>query len=53
MTKEYAIQLLDYISYHRDCNNSFKTVVKLCEIIDTWDFMEKENFHIFLQIEEN
>lgn len=53
ITKENAIELLNYIIYNRDCNNSFKTVIKLCEIIDTWDTMEEENFHVFLQIEEN
>ena len=53
MTKQNAINLLNYIIYHRDCNNSFKTVIKLCEIIDTWDEMEINNFHLFLQIENN
>lgn len=52
-TKQNIIDLLNYMSYHRDCNNSFKTIVKLCEIIDTWDTMETNNFHIFLQIENN
>ncbi len=52
-TKQNIIDLLNYMSYHRDCNNSFKTVVKLCEIIDTWNIMEENNFHIFLQIENN
>lgn len=53
MTKQNIIEILNYAIYHRDCNNSFKTVVKLCEIIDTWDDMEINNFHVFLQIENN
>lgn len=53
MTKQDIIKLLNYASYHRDCNNSFKTVVKLCEIIDTWEEMEENNYHVFLQIENN
>lgn len=53
MTKQNIIELLNYATYHRDCNNSFKTVVKLCEIIDTWEEMEDNNFHLFLQIEGN
>lgn len=53
MTKQNIVELLDYTAYHRDCNNSFKTVTKLCEIIDTWEEMEENNFHLFLQIENN
>lgn len=53
MNKQNIIELLNYVTYHRDCNNSFKTVIKLCEIIDTWEEMEDNNFHLFLQIEEN
>ena len=53
MTKQNIIDILNYAIYHRDCNNSFKTVTKLCEIIDTWDDMEINNFHIFLQVENN
>lgn len=53
VTKQHIIELLYYASFHRDCNNSFKTVNKLCEIIDTWDDMEANNFHLFLQIENN
>ena len=52
-TKQNIIEILNYASYHKDLNNSFKTVPKLCEIIDTWEEMEDNNFHIFLQIEEN
>lgn len=53
MTKQNIVDLLNYTLYHRDCNNSFKTVNKLCEIIDTWDDMELNNFYLFLQIENN
>lgn len=53
MTKQNIVELLNYTAYHRDCNNSFKTVTKLCEIIDTWEEMEENNFHLFLQIENN
>ncbi len=53
VTKQNVIELLSYASFHRDCNNNFKTVNKLCEIIDTWDDMEANNFHLFLQIENN
>lgn len=53
ITKENAIEMLEYIIYHKDSQNSFKSVPKLCEIIDTWDEMEKNNFHLFLQITYN
>ncbi len=53
MNKQNIIELLNYVIYHRDYNNSFKTVSKLCEIIDTWDNMEMNNFHLFLQIENS
>ena len=53
VTKQNIIDLLTYMSYHRDYNNSFKTIVKLCEIINTWEEMEENNYHIFLQIENN
>lgn len=53
LTKDNVIELLEYAIYHRDNNNSFKTVNKLCEIVDTWDEMESQNFHLFLQIENN
>lgn len=45
--------LLNYCTSHRDNNNSFKTVYRLCEILDTWDEMEAHDFHLFLQINSN
>ena len=53
MTKDNIIEILNYSIYHRDCNNSFKTVNRLCEIIDLWNDIEINNFHLFLQIENN
>jgi len=46
-------KMLQFCIYHKDNNNSFKGVPKLCEILDNWDDMENQNYHIFLQCENN
>lgn len=53
MDKQTVQYLLNYCTSHRDNNNSFKTVYRLCEILDTWDEMESQDFHLFLQINYN
>ena len=46
LRKEDVEKILDYVAHNRDYFDGFDTVPQVCELIDNWDKLEKDNWVI-------